>query len=473
MSNYVVPSAQINQELQQLPVFTSSPQAVLVIGQYMPINCVASIAPDATALTGLETITYALTPTVKITSTTGTGATAIPVLTAGKVTAFTITNPGTGYLTAPTVTVTPVAGDLTGVVNAASIATITATRAVNNTYAGTIGSVTSTADIIAAFGDISVANPIAMGLNMAVLNANGTAVYYATVNADTASVTGDYSTALTLADKSNLYYGIVPLSYNLGVQAAVMADVNAMSTAANAKWRTCWLSTAWGSGMTTGAAYIATLPAVGVEGTTGSTGPRRVHNVFPDQFYLDTTGTTALAGYFMAAACAGARAGSVPHQSLTNTEIVGPVYIPRVLTMSETDLNVIAGAGVWIVTQDSKGSTAYTRHQLTADSTNLNYREDSVTADVDSITYGLQAALAPFIGIYNINPATVLKIRAAVDGELSYRLNNTYTERAGNQLTGYKIINISQDPNFQDTINVSVGLNVPYPVNYIVVTLSI
>lgn len=54
---------------------------------------------------------YNTAPTVTITGGDGTGATATATIFSGAVTGFVITNKGTGYLTAPVVTITPHASD--------------------------------------------------------------------------------------------------------------------------------------------------------------------------------------------------------------------------------------------------------------------------------------------------------------------------------------------------------------------------
>jgi hypothetical protein len=115
----------------------------------------------------------------------------------------------------------------------------------------------------------------------------------------------------------------------------------------------------------------------------------------------------------------------------------------------------------------------YTRQQLTGDNTNLNFSEDSITANVDSISYALQAALTPFIGIYNITPATVLGVKAAINSVLQFYMLETFTERAGNQLIGYTINSIQQDPTYLDQIDIVVTLQVPYPMNFITLSLSV
>lgn len=290
-----------------------------------------------------------------------------------------------------------------------------------------------------------------------------------------------WSDALAKAEKSNKYYGIVPVftsgvssTLREAVQAEIVAHVEAQSTKYKAKWRTAWFSAPVEGGDISG---DTVTNYIGHLGSVGATDPRRFKNVFPGSY---TIGNTTYDGCFAAAALAGLRSGSVPHQSLTNTvvNLGGVAELNDVVnTYSETALDNLAEAGCWILTQDVLGGAVYTRHQITAegaaDSANLNYMEDSITANVDSISYGLQAALSPFKGTYNISPATVLKVRAAVDNELSYRAGNTWTERAGNQLISYTIISLAQDATFKDRINIKIGLNVPYPMNYIEVTLSI
>jgi hypothetical protein len=467
---YYVPSLLINQEFTQIPTFTQSPLSALIIGPIFTINGVNTITVGAGG-TG-----YTSAPTVVITDTTGHGATATASVTSGAVTTITVNNKGFNY-TNPTITFV---GAGTGATATAALSTTrSSTVFTENSITTAIGAVNSHADILTQLGDIAPGNPLAYACYMALLNSNNTTVYYGAVGTNDLS---GYTTVLSnLATKSNNYYGIVPLSTDSTITAAVIGHVNAMSAASAAKWRTCWLTASLsGSGSIQSqvdalAASITTVNSAQtvISSANGNTGPRRIHYVFPDTFYVDPT--TSVAGYFLSAALAGLRSGSVPHQSLTNTQVIGPYYLDKcVTTLTSTQLDTLAAAGTWIVTQNAKGGVAYTRQQLTADNSgNLNFAEDSVVANVDSISYGLQAALAPFVGVYNITPASVLKIKAAVDAELNYRLTSTYTERAGNQLNGYTIVKVVQNATILDQVDVVVQLQVPYPANFITITLSI
>lgn len=423
-----------------------------------------------------------------------------------------------------------------------------------------IGSVTSTSDVEAKLGTIHPDNELAQGVYNAVLNSANVVVYYGAVPTDDLS---GYNKILELAKKNNKYYSLVPLTYDATIHDAIVGHVNAMSTAAQAKWRIAWLAkeiaetelvydlktngTAWlgtvsddptagGTQYTlvtiAGAQFITDgvrpgdellydfhLGALGeIEYSTveiaevrtqttlevvtafdaaisssikmqirrnytadeqaanaaaviGSYDNRRVRVVFPDEVLA---GSIVENGYQLAAALAGLRSGVVPHQGLTNIEILGFTDLPKVINgFTEEQLNVIAEEGAWIVTQNALGATPYTRHQLTTDESGLNFSEDSITTNVDSISYALQAALAPFIGVYNVNAGNVLAIRAAIDAVLSFRMTNTFNARAGNQLNGYTIKKVAQNADFKDRIDVEVELQVPSPINVVKLTLIV
>jgi hypothetical protein len=196
---------------------------------------------------------------------------------------------------------------------------------------------------------------------------------------------------------------------------------------------------------------------------------RRVRVVFPDEYGYNGIKKK---GYFLAAALAGLRSGVVPHQGLTNTQVLGADDLEKVVNeFTQDQLNIMAEQGIWLVMQELAGATPFVRHQLTTDDSGLNTSEDSITTNVDNISYGLKHVLAPYIGTYNINPTNLLVIRDAIVSELTFRATGTRTVRAGNQLVSFTpkddILLLQQNPNFKDRIDVEVRLNVPYPLNYI------
>lgn len=217
--------------------------------------------------------------------------------------------------------------------------------------------------------------------------------------------------------------------------------------------------------------YTTDEQVTNLAAVAGSYNNRRVRAVFPDTY---KAGSQNKEGFYLAASLAGLRSGVVPHQGLTNIQLLGPTELPRVVNdLDETQLNTLAAAGIWIVTQSGLGATPYTRHQLTTDESGLTFSEDSITTNVDSISYALQAKLAPFIGLYNVNVGTVMLVRAAIDGELIYRMTNTFTTRAGNQLNGFTITKVEQNPTYKDRIDIEVILQVPAPINVIKLNLTV
>lgn len=203
---------------------------------------------------------------------------------------------------------------------------------------------------------------------------------------------------------------------------------------------------------------------------------RRVNAVFP---YTAKTAGVDKPGYFVAAALAGLRAGSLPHAPLTNVELLGfDDFTVSLVTFTPTQLNSLAAHGYWIVTQDVAGGVPYVRHQLTTLGYNdvgadPKFSEDSITTNVDSISYSLQRVLKPFIGRYNVNPGTILLIKDAVTRQLNYQKAESANTDAGPQLLGYTIESIGKSAVFRDRIEAVVTIDLPYPLNGVTLTLVV
>lgn len=208
-----------------------------------------------------------------------------------------------------------------------------------------------------------------------------------------------------------------------------------------------------------------TLASVG-----GDFNDRRVRMVFPDTV---KTGNVDKSGIFLAAALAGLRSGVVPHQGLTNIEVLGFDDVSKALTYFNADqLNLLAEQGLFIVTQNSVGATPYVRHQLTTDTSSLNTSEDSATTNIDSIAYSLQSRIAPYIGKYNRNPETTVLLKDEVNAEIRFRQTGTFTSTAGYQLLAdSKLLSIIDDPDFKDKTDIQIQAAIPYPLNRVGILL--
>lgn len=196
----------------------------------------------------------------------------------------------------------------------------------------------------------------------------------------------------------------------------------------------------------------------------GAMANRRVVGVWPDQV---GEGGLLQEGYFLAAALAGLVSGVVPHQGLTNVEVKGfDDYSRSFKLFNATQLNRMAEAGVWIVTEDRDG-TPHTRHALTTDNTDLNRKEEMIRRNVDSMSYLFYRRLKTFIGRTNVTPSLIRRLRYEVESIISFLAGNETTEDLGSQLTSGTIRIIQQHPLLRDRVEIVLDLIVPAPLNNI------
>ena len=196
----------------------------------------------------------------------------------------------------------------------------------------------------------------------------------------------------------------------------------------------------------------------------GSFGNRRVCAVWPDRV---GSGGVMQDGYYLAAALAGLASGVVPHQGLTNVEVSGfDDYTRSYKMFNETQLNRMAEAGVWIVTEDRDG-TPYTRHALTTNNLDLNRKEEMIRRNVDSISYLFLRRLRPYIGRTNVTPGMVDYLKNRVNEVIRYLENSGTTPQLGSQLISGSIRVLQVHPLLKDRIEVVLDLVVPAPLNNI------
>lgn len=192
---------------------------------------------------------------------------------------------------------------------------------------------------------------------------------------------------------------------------------------------------------------------------------RRVTNVFPSVLVDDND--VAVPGYFAAAALAGLAAGSEPHQGHTNSKLLGfkeASTLAPMRRMTVVDLNNLAGMGVTIITGEA--SDIGVRHELTTAMIDRKNRETMVTRNLDSLSYAYFDALSPFIGIANVTPEFIQKIKTELISISNYLISSTRRPLIGSQMTSYVINSVTQDPVLADKVNVYVSPELPLPFNY-------
>ncbi|CAB4131609.1 hypothetical protein UFOVP276_41 [uncultured Caudovirales phage] len=193
---------------------------------------------------------------------------------------------------------------------------------------------------------------------------------------------------------------------------------------------------------------------------------RRVRMVAPERVGATIGGVEALIpGYYMCSALAGMVGQLPPQQGFTNYPITGFTRaVGSNEVFSRRQMNVGAAGGTWWVTQSTAGAPLQTRMQVTTDLTSIETREHSITSIVDFVAKFMRVGLRNFIGRFNITHSFLDSLSTVVQGQLGFL-------RDAGILVGGDLNNIVQDSTAPDTVLIDVTLDVPYPCNYVRLTL--
>jgi hypothetical protein len=197
---------------------------------------------------------------------------------------------------------------------------------------------------------------------------------------------------------------------------------------------------------------------------TGGFDDRRVKFLWPDTIEAD--GYT-VQGYHLCAAVAGLTSGVVSHQGLTQLAISGFSSVPRTTEVfSRANQNTMAAGGVWVVTQDPSTGSIYTRHALTTSSeSDVDHKEEMITRNLDAISYFFLDVLAPYIGVANVTPSTLVQLRVDLIAAINILTNSNFVGRLGPQLISGEIVELRAHATLRDRIVAAINLVVPSPLN--------
>lgn len=175
----------------------------------------------------------------------------------------------------------------------------------------------------------------------------------------------------------------------------------------------------------------------------------------------------------IACAFAGLRSGSRPHQPLANVELLGfDGSNDTIPAFDETDLDTLRDGGTWVVRNDQDGRI-YAERQLSTSVIDLFRKEQSVTCNVDSVSFTLYDALKTLVGRINITPGTLTKVSNDITAVMNRLSNKTGSETIGAQILAFTIVSVSVPATAQDTVTVKMTITVPLPMNIIDITLVI
>ena len=195
---------------------------------------------------------------------------------------------------------------------------------------------------------------------------------------------------------------------------------------------------------------------------------RRMYYFFPDYCKATLGGVEEkLEAFYACAVYAGQVAAQPPQQGFTNLPVAGLTgLVGSNDYFSQKQLNIMASGGVFILVQDAPGGPVTCRHQLSTNMTSIETRELSITKVLDYCAKFLRVGLRNFIGTFNITQPFLDTLSTVIHGMLQFLMEH------GNIISG-EINNLIQSKEQPDTVLVDVTLQVPYPCNYIRLTLAI
>lgn len=190
---------------------------------------------------------------------------------------------------------------------------------------------------------------------------------------------------------------------------------------------------------------------------------KRVRNVFPGEVEAAEGSVDSM---FLAAAYAGLRSGVAPHQGLTNVAIQGFTGVSRTRSFyTRSQLDQLANAGYFIVTQSFTTGDIYARKQITTDVTSVDTVEDSVVATDDAIAYAYLNTIAAYIGKTNVTDSNLSAIATDIEATTDFLRNRGFTQKLGGLLVSATIKSLRRHSVYVDRLVVVMDVTRPAPLN--------
>lgn len=208
---------------------------------------------------------------------------------------------------------------------------------------------------------------------------------------------------------------------------------------------------------------------------------KRVFLVWPDTNTLTTdSGDVSVPGYYACAAVAGLIAGLPPQYPFSGLGISGIKGLKHSNTyFSEDQLDTMAEAGVFILTQTTPESLPVVRHQLSTDMDTLETRELSIVKDIDWYSLYMKDSLKKFLTGYNIFDDTIKLVEGTCDAVNEEVVNDFVVPKAGPVMTEAKLVAVranlhgENEDLAKDEIETIDEVQPPYPCNKITVRVRV
>lgn len=193
-------------------------------------------------------------------------------------------------------------------------------------------------------------------------------------------------------------------------------------------------------------------------------------------------GTIPVPSRYIASEIAGLRSATAPQIGITQVELrtvtsAAPMYI----RYTQEQLDTVAAAGVFVVTQEEQAGPVFIRHQLSTETAaGILAWEDSVGMNHDFLAFGHKSIIAKYRTRRNRTEDTRRELE---DDLYQYSLDSTKSDLGdpdGPQTTSFRDragvlgkVTVENDPDFADRFRYFVDYGVPVPLNGINGTVRI
>lgn len=195
---------------------------------------------------------------------------------------------------------------------------------------------------------------------------------------------------------------------------------------------------------------------------------RRIYHHWPDKITADVAGVASVIdGFYLMAMWGGKVNEAAAYRGMTRASVAGATGTKNSNDyFSRSQLDRIAGGGTWITVQEGQNSPLRCRHQLSTDVSSIEKREFSITRIVDYTSKYLRNGLNRQVGKFNITQSYLDSLASSVQGLLTGLIQ-------ANVLNDAKLVSIAVNDVQPDMVDIVVSIDVPYPANYINITLQV
>lgn len=188
----------------------------------------------------------------------------------------------------------------------------------------------------------------------------------------------------------------------------------------------------------------------------------RVCVVWPDYLAIDSV---MVAGHFLCSALAGLQSTILPHRSLEQIEVLGFDGASRSTELLTRDnLDTLRDGGIMVV-YTTEADEVYVRRAVTSYTTDstLEYREEVMVRNADSIRHEIAAQLSPYKGAVNLTPSVVAQLKVEVEQAVDFLINSAPSSLLGPQLVGAVINRVEQHATLLNRLVVVITVDLPAP----------